>query len=252
MPLRALVPLICLWCSVAAAQDPIERAILAFVGVPDGTVVYVNGAEAALEWDARLGTVHRLTPGLAPGQVSVRVMSPSGASARTEAVVDAGSVTTIQFREDALSTGLSLPKVAVGLAAPGVPQLRDGRPAVGTAVLGGIALAVAGAAWTGGQMDDARAHAEAAALRYRQAQSTAEAVAAREAHALAVRNADAARTLRTVAVGVGGALYLGAVLDTILHHADRPVRGSVTASAPRAPLVTVRAAGLGASLGIRL
>lgn len=252
MILRALVPLVCLWCGVAAAQDPIPRATLVFVGLPDGAVVHVNGAEAALVWDARLGTVHRLAPGLAPGQVSVRVTSSSGASARVDAVVDAGAVTTVQFREDAVSTGLSLPKVAVGLVAPGVPQLRDGRPVAGTAVLTGVALSVAGAAWTAGQMNDARGHAEAAALRYRQAQSTAEAVAAREAHALAAREAGSARTLRAIAVGVGSVLYLGAVFDTILHHADRPIRGSVTASAPRTPLVTVRPAGLGASLGIRL
>ena len=231
----------------ASAQDA-ELATLVFLNLPEGSTVEVDGDAVDLERDSRIGRVFRR----APGRVHVRVTAPSGETARVEAELLAGAVTTIQFKEGLVETRFRPLRGAVSLVAPGVPQLRGGRPVAGAAVFAGLAASTGGVVWAGGQMEDAREEASAAATRYRNARTEVDAVAAREAYDLAVAEAEAARTRRVVAVGIGAAVYLAAAVDAFLNHSTRSTVTGVTASPPRRPLVVFRPVGLGASLTVRL
>ena len=248
MTLRALAPLVFLWCGVAAAQDPAELATLVFLGLPEGSTVELEGTTVELDRDARLGRVFRR----APGQVEVRVTTPRGTSARVDAELVAGAVTTVQFQEGMVGTRFRPLRGAVSLVAPGAPQIRGGRPVVGGAMLIGLVVSTGGVVRAGGQMEDARQDATAAEVAYARAVSEADAVAAREAHGQAVADGRAARTQRVVAAGIGATFYLMAVVDAFLNHATATTDTGITASSPRRPLVVVRPAGMGASLTVRL
>ena len=248
MTLRALAPLFCLWCGVVSAQDSVELATLVFLGLPEGSTVEVEGTAVELDRDTRLGRVHRR----APGQVGVRVTAPSGTSARVDAELVAGAVTTIQFREGMVGTRFRPFQGAVSLVAPGVPQVRGGRPVVGGAMLVGLVASTGGVVWAGGQMEAARQDASAAEVAYRRARTETDAVAAREAHGRAVADGRAARTQRVAAASIGAAVYLTAVVDAFLNHATATTDTGITASPPRRPLLAVRPAGMGASLTVRL
>ncbi|GAB5536021.1 MAG: hypothetical protein Rubg2KO_22700 [Rubricoccaceae bacterium] len=221
----------------SAAQ---ESGTLIFLDLPEGATVSVNQVPMDLERDGNRGQ----SLAIPEGTVQVQVSTPGGVSEATADVL-AGAVTTLSYRDGRFDGG----KMTVALMLPGSPQLTEGRPLIGGAVLLGLAGSVGGALWAGGQMSDANASAEAAATRYASARTESDAVAAREAHALAVDDAESAQTTRLAFVAAGVAVYAVSALDAFLNHSRS---AELDVSAPRRPIVAFRPTGTGVSLQIRL
>jgi len=228
-----------MWSMASAAQE--EPGTLVFINLPEGATVQINEAPVELERDERRGAFV-LYPG---ATVAVIVEAAGIGTIRTVAEVLGGAVTTVQVKDGQLDTR----RTVTGVLLPGVTQLRNGRPAVGSGIVLGLAGAAVGTWWAGTMMEDARVDADIAASQYTAARTTTDAVAAREAHALAVSEADAARRVRVAFVATGVAVAIASALDVGWNHSRST---TLEASSPRRPIVAVRPNGLGATLQIRL
>ena len=227
-----------LWSVAGSAQDALGTLI--FLDLPVGATVSVGNVPMTLGRDGSRGQSVKVPE----GTVQVRVEAPQGVSEAT-ANVQAGAVTTLSYREGRFDRG----KMTVALMMPGSPQLTEGRPLVGGAVLLGLAGSVGGVIWAGGQMDGARESADVAAGRYAAAMTEFEAISAREAHAVAVEDATWARNVRLGFAAAGVAVYALAALDAARHHTRS---AELDVSAPRRPIVAFSPTLTGATLQVRL
>ncbi|MEO0556616.1 MAG: hypothetical protein AAF170_00390 [Bacteroidota bacterium] len=231
-----------LWSFTGSAQTIGEIGTLVFLDIPEDAVVRVDGEIVQLEVDARRG---QFLPYPAGRGIPVHVTTPDGARVSVVAGVDVGSITTIQFRDSEFRP----PRAALALFAPGIPQLSFGRPVVGGLVLAGLAGAVGGTVWAGGQLQDARADADAAAARYTNATTEPAAIAAREAHAIAVDESITARNARAVFILAGVVVYALGSVDAFARHTTS---ADLTASEPRRAIVAFDPVQRGVLLRVRL
>ncbi len=204
---------------------------LAVDGLPPGATATVNGAPATPVTPTGLATVVVDVPGQRP----LRAVVPVASGAETRVVYEPAA-----FRPE---------RAALGVLAPGVLQIRDGRPAIGAlytaAVAGGLAAALAASA----AVDRADSRIGLARGVYDAAGSEAAAVAAREELSRLVSASRASRLARGAGLVAAGLVYAISVADSFARHVRRPAL--VMPTDGPSPL-SVRLSGHGASLSFRL
>lgn len=219
-----------------------EMGTLVFLNLPERSVVRVEGNVVQLEAGERRGQYLQYPAGRS---IEIQVTTPSGVRAVTVAGVDVGATTTVQFRESEFRP----PRAALALLAPGVPQVSAGRPVAGSLVMVGLAGAVGGTVWAGGQLRDAQADADVAAASYARAMTEPDAIAAREAHGQAVSEAVVARNARAAFALAGVAVYVIGAADALIRHTSS---AGLEASTPRWPIVAFDPSQREISLRVRL
>lgn len=204
--------------------------VLDVAAVPPGARVVVDGVP-----------VEGLPVHLGAGTVEVRVEVPGRRPVWTAATVAPDTLTRVAYRTDVIHPA------TMGLAAllPGGVQAADGRPLVGTLLLGAAVGTAVGVGLAHGRAAAADADRAAALAVYDRATTEQAAVEAREAATAATADARAARSMRRAFLGAAAAVYLVSVADAFVHHVRRP-----DLAAP--PPVEIGAGPGGVALRIRL
>ncbi|WP_412061848.1 hypothetical protein [Rubrivirga sp. IMCC45206] len=176
-------------------------------GVPDGAEVLVDGEP--------IGGSAASAP---VGAVTVRVRVPGAHDAEARGVVVAGGTTVLTYTQAGRDAGAT----RIGLAIPGIVQIRDGRTVPGLLYAGGVVGALVLTAAVDQRVRRIDTDLDRAVAIY--AVATGEgAIAAARRQALALYDeAEGARSARTAAFLVALGVHLVSAADAYVIHSRRP------------------------------